>query len=320
MTKDKKNKIKGIFKDQRFFLVLVIAVLVAVVSCINPKFIRLNNIMTILQQISVLGILTMAMSMLLISGGMDMSVGNMMTLTAVITATALKNGLSLGVGILLSVVVAVICGFINGYIITKSKCMPMIVTLGTSQVFYGISLLITGGSFLSFQGTLEFMRKITIFNTIPLMVLVMIAVVAFMYILLNRTKFGRRIVAMGGNEKNAYLSGVKVNLYKILTYMIAGALVSIAGVVFAARMNSIAPTAGSGYELDALMASVIGGVTFEGGRGTVLGALLGCLLTGIISSALDILGVDAYWKITITGIIIVGAVVISNIDAMRKSK
>lgn len=320
MTKDKKNKIKGIFKDQRFFLVLVIAVLVAVVSCINPKFIRLNNIMTILQQISVLGILTMAMSMLLISGGMDMSVGNMMTLTAVITATSLKNGLSLGVGILLSVVVAVICGFINGYIITKSKCMPMIVTLGTSQVFYGISLLITGGSFLSFQGTLEFMRKITIFNTIPLMVLVMIAVVGFMYILLNRTKFGRRIVAMGGNEKNAYLSGVKVNLYKILTYMIAGALVSIAGVVFAARMNSIAPTAGSGYELDALMASVIGGVTFEGGRGTVLGALLGYLLTGIISSALDILGVDAYWKITITGIIIVGAVVISNIDAMRKSK
>jgi len=244
----------------------------------------------------------------------------MMTLAAVVTATALKNGMGLGVAILLSLLVSMLCGFLNGFIIAKSKCMPMIVTLGTSQIFYGAALLITGGSFLSFQGTLEFMRKITIFDTIPLMVLVMIAVVLLMYVLLGKTKFGRLIVAMGGNEKDAYLSGVKVGLYKVLTYVITGILVAIAGVVLASRLNSISPTAGSGYELDALMASVIGGVTFEGGRGTVSGALLGCLLTGIISSALDILGVDAYWKITITGIIIVGAVVISNIDAMRSGK
>jgi len=149
-------------------------------------------------------------------------------------------------------------------------------------------------------------------------VIVMLAIVLFMYVLLNKTRFGRRIVAIGGNERNAYLSGIKVDLYKILTYGISGAIVSVAGLIFAARLNPITPNAGAGYELDALVAAVIGGVTFDGGRGTVLGAFLGCLLTGIISNALDILGVDAYIKIVITGAIIVGAVVLSNIEKLRR--
>lgn len=316
MTKMKKKL--SFLKDQRLVLVIVIVLLTAIVSILNPKFIRISNIMTILQQISVLGILTMAMSMLLMSGGIDLSMGNMMTLAAVMAATAIKNELGLGVAVVLSVLTGVICGFLNGVIIVKSKCMPLIVTLGMSQVYYGASLLITNGSFLSFNGTLEFMRKIALFDVVPLMVVLMLLVVVIMYLVINRTKFGRRIIAIGGNEKNAYLSGIKVELYKILTYMLSGMLVGVAAVVFAARMNSIAPTAGGGTELDALVAAVIGGVTFEGGRGTVPGAILGCLLTGVISSALDILGVHAYWKITITGAIIVGAVVISNIDAIRK--
>ncbi|MCI8374705.1 MAG: ABC transporter permease [Lachnospiraceae bacterium] len=305
-------------KDQRFILVIVIILLVIIVSIINPKFIRLTNIMTILQQISVLGILTMAMAMLLISGNIDLSIGNMMTLSAVVMATALKNGQSLAVGVVLAILVSMLCGLINGVIITKSKCIPLIITLGTSQVFYGASLLITGGSFMSFNGELEFMRKVALFDIIPLMVLLMVLVVVFVHFLINKTKFGRRIFAIGGNEKNAYLSGVKVDLYKILTYVISGGMVAIAGIVFAARMNSIAPAAGSGYELDALVAAVIGGVTFDGGRGTISGAILGCLLTGVISSAMDILGVHAYWKIAATGTIIVVAVVISNLENIRK--
>lgn len=318
MTAEKKPKNIAFMKDQRFILVIVIILLVIIVSIINPKFIRLTNIMTILQQISVLGILTMAMAMLLISGNIDLSIGNMMTLSAVVMATALKNGQSLAVGVVLAILVSMLCGLINGVIITKSKCIPLIITLGTSQVFYGASLLITGGSFMSFNGELEFMRKVALFDIIPLMVLLMVLVVVFVHFLINKTKFGRRIFAIGGNEKNAYLSGVKVDLYKILTYVISGGMVAIAGIVFAARMNSIAPAAGSGYELDALVAAVIGGVTFDGGRGTISGAILGCLLTGVISSAMDILGVHAYWKIAVTGTIIVVAVVISNLENIRK--
>ncbi len=306
--------------DQRLLLGIVIIVLVAVVGIINPKFITLNNVIAIFQQIAVLGVLTMAMSMLLISGGIDLSIGSMMTLSAVVVATVLMKGGNMFTALLAGVGIAVLCGLFNGVIIAKSRCMPLIITLGTSQVFYGISLLIAGGSFLQFQNRLDFMRTIKLAGFLPLMVIFMIIVCFMVYYLLERTKFGRRIVAIGGNEKNAYLSGINVDLYKIVTYGISGAIVAIAGLIFAARLNAITANAGSGYELNALVAAVIGGVTFEGGRGTVLGAFLGCLLIGIISNALDILGVDAYIKIVITGLIIVVAVVLSNIQNLTRRK
>jgi len=309
-----------IFKDQRILLGLIIILMIAVVGIINPKFVRLTNITAILQQISVLGVLTMAMTMLLISGGIDLSIGSMMTLSAVVVGSIIMKGGNLFLAVLAGVGVSTLCGLFNGVIVAKSRCMPLIITLGTSQIFYGISLLIAGGSFINFQKRLDFMRKVQLLGFLPLMVIFMIAIVLIMYVLLNKTKFGRRIVAIGGNEKNAYLSGLNIDLYKIITYGISGVIVSIAGLIFAARLNAITANAGSGYELDALVAAVIGGVTFEGGRGTVLGAFLGCLLTGIISNALDILGVHAYVKIVITGAIIVGAVVLSNIENARKKQ
>ncbi|MEF9973088.1 MAG: ABC transporter permease [Clostridia bacterium] len=312
------RKTKGLLKDQRVLLGIVIILLVTVVGIINPKFIKLNNIVAIFQQISVLGVMTMAMTMLLISGGIDLSIGNMMTLSAVVVATVLLKTDNMFLAVASGVGVSILCGLFNGFIIAKSKCMPLIITLGTSQMFYGVSLLIAGGSFLQFQNKLDFMRKIKLFDFLPLMVIFMIVVCLAMYFLLTKTRFGRRIVAIGGNEKNAYLSGISVDRYKIITYGISGAIVSIAGLIFAARLNAIAASAGAGYELDALVAAVIGGITFEGGRGTVLGAFLGCLLTGIISNALDILGVTAYVKIVITGGIIVLAVVLSNIQNARK--
>lgn len=312
------SKVRNIFKDQRLLLCVVIILLVSIVGIINPRFVRLNNIIAILQQISVLGILTMSMSMLLISGGIDLSIGNMMALSGVVVATILMRGGSMFAAILAGVGVSTLCGLVNGFIIAKSRTMPLIITLGTGQMFNGISLLIAGGSFLQFQNRLDFLRKIRLFDFLPLMVIVMLSIVLMMYVLLNKTRFGRRIVAIGGNELNAYLSGIRVDLYKVLTYGISGTIVSVAGLIFAARLNAITATAGAGYELDALVAAVVGGVTFEGGRGTVLGAFLGCLLIGIISNALDILGVDAYIKIVITGGIIVSAVVLSNIEKLRR--
>ncbi len=306
--------------DQRLLLGVVIIVLAAVVGIINPKFVTVSNVIAIFQQIAVLGVLTMAMSMLLISGGIDLSIGSMMTLSAVVVATVLLKGGNMAVALAAGIGISVICGLFNGVIIAKSRCMPLIITLGTSQIFYGISLLIAGGSFLQFQNKLDFMRTIKLAGFLPLMVIFMILVCVLVYFLLEHTKFGRRIVAIGGNEKNAYLSGISVDLYKIITYGISGAIVAIAGLIFAARLNAITANAGSGYELNALVAAVIGGVTFEGGRGTVLGAFLGCLLIGIISNALDILGVDAYIKIVITGAIIVFAVVLSNIQNLSRRK
>ncbi len=314
------KRVTNFLRDQRVLLVIVIILLVTVVGCINPKFVKLSNVIAIFQQIAVLGILTMVQAMLLISGGIDLSMGNMMALVGVLVATLLMAGANLFVAILGGVAAGALCGLFNGIIISKSRCIPLIITLGTGKIFYGISLLICGGSFLQFKEKLEFMRKIQLYNFLPLMVLFMLAVVVFMFFLLNKTKFGRRIVAIGGNEKNAFLSGINVDAYKIATYVIGGAIVSIAALILGARLNSITATAGDGYETDALVAAIIGGVTFEGGRGTVLGAFLGCLLTGIISNALDILGVHAYIKVVISGAIIVGAVVLSNLDNLRKKR
>ena len=315
-----KARLRGVFGDQRVLLVIFIILLVVVVGLINPKFVKLTNIIAIFQQTAVLGILTMAQCMLLISGGIDLSMGNMMALVGVLVATLLMRDVPLGVAVLAGMGAAGLCGLFNGVIIAKSHCIPLIITLGTGKIFYGVSLLICGGSFLQFKGKLDFMRKIQLYNILPLMVIFMLTIVLLMYVLLNKTKFGRRIVAIGGNEKNAYLSGINVDLYKIITYGIGGLIVSIAALVLGARLDSITATAGNGYETDALVAAIIGGVTFEGGRGTVFGAFLGCLLTGIISNALDILGVDAYVKVVISGAIIVGAVVLSNIDSLRKKR
>ncbi len=315
-----RQRVQALLRDQRVLLVLVIVLLVIVVGSINPKFVKLTNVIAIFQQISVLGILTMVQAMLLISGGIDLSIGNMMALVGVVVATLLMAGYSLLIAILGGMVVAVICGLFNGVIIAKTHCIPLIITLGTGKIFYGVALLICGGSFLQFKKQLDFMRKIQLYNFLPLMVIFMLAIVLLMYVLLNKTRFGRRIVAIGGNEKNAYLSGINVDLYKIITYGVGGLIVSIAALILGARLDSITATAGDGYETDALVAAIMGGVTFEGGRGTVLGAFLGCLLTGIISNALDILGVHAYVKVVISGAIIVGAVVLSNINNLRKKQ
>ncbi len=309
---------KRFLKDQRILLALVILLIVAVVSIINPRFIAVKNLITIFQQISVIGILTMAMSMLLIGGGIDLSIGNIMVLSGVVMARVLGDGGSVMTAVALGVLVGLACGLLNGAVIAKSKCIPLIITLGTSQVFYGLALTISGGRIMSFGGAFNAIGKTRLFDVFPVMLFVLIFMVAVSYVLMNRTRFGRRIVAIGGNEKNAFLSGIHVIKYKILIYGIAGFFCSVAAIIFSARIDSITANAGAGYETSALTAAIIGGVTFDGGKGTISGAFLGCVLMGVISNAMNILQVETYIQTIITGGIIVSAVVLSNINNMKK--
>lgn len=309
---------KRLLKDQRILLALVILLIVAVVSIINPRFIAVKNLITIFQQISVIGILTMAMSMLLIGGGIDLSIGNIMVLSGVVMARILGDGGSVLTAVVLGVLVGIACGLLNGAVIAKSKCIPLIITLGTSQVFYGLALTISGGRIMSFGGAFNAVGKTRLFDVFPVMLFVLMFMVAISYVLMNRTRFGRRIVAIGGNEKNAFLSGIHVTKYKILIYGIAGFFCSIAAIIFSARIDSITANAGAGYETSALTAAIIGGVTFDGGKGTISGAFLGCVLMGVISNAMNILQVETYIQTIITGGIIVSAVVLSNINNMKK--
>ncbi|MDO5602698.1 MAG: ABC transporter permease [Oscillospiraceae bacterium] len=316
-TAKKSWDVKRFFKDQRTLLAIVIVAIVLIVSLINPKFIMVSNIITIFQQISVLGILTMAMSMLLISGGIDLSIGNIMVVSGVVMSVLIGSGVPTFVALLAGLLVGTVCGLINGVIIAKSKCIPLIITLGTSQAFYGIALSVSGGSIMSFKGAFNGL-KAKIADIFPVMLLVLLFMTAVAYVLMNYTKFGRRIVAIGGNEKNAFLSGISVTKYKIIIYGIAGLFCAVASIVFCARIDSITSNAGSGYETDALTAAIIGGVTFDGGKGTIGGAFLGCLLMGVIKNAMNILLVPTYIQTIVTGCIIVAAVVLSNINNIRK--
>ena len=304
-------------RDQRMMLAMVILLIITAISLVNPRFIALKNIITILQQISVLGILTMAMSLLLISGGIDLSVGNIMILSGVVMSKVMMLGGDVLPAVLAGLLTGALCGVLNGVIIAKSRCIPLIITLGTSLMFYGTALTISEGRIMSFRGRLNGL-KYRIFEVFPVMLLVLLGMILIAYVLLNITKFGRRIVAVGGNEKNAFLSGIPVERYKIAVYALAGLFCAVASLVFAARIDSITANGGAGYETRALTAAIIGGVTFEGGRGTVSGAFLGCLLMGVISNAMNILQVTSYTQTIVTGLIIVSAVVLSNIHNIGK--
>ena len=314
----KENKI--ILKDQRILLLFVIFAIIACVTVINPKFITIKNIVTILGQISVIGVLTMAMSMLLISGGIDLSLGNIMALSSVVMASLLARGQNIFIVIFGGIIIGLVCGLLNGFIIAKSKCIPLIITLGTSQIFYGLSLTISKGRIMSFSGVFDVLSKTKFFGVFPAMLIVLILMIILAYILMNKTVVGKRLMAIGGNEKNAYLCGIEIDKYKILIYSLSGIFCSVAAIVFSARIDSVTANAGLGYETSALTAAIIGGVTFEGGKGSIAGAFLGCILMGVISNAMNILQVETYIQTIITGIIIAAAVVFSNVASMKGRK
>lgn len=312
-----KTSIMKLLKDQRVLLAIVIVAIVVIISLINPKFIAIGNIVSIFQQICVLGILTMAMSILLISGGIDLSIGNIMVLSGVVMYLCISSALPLPVAILAGLGTGVLCGLLNGFIIAKSKCIPLVITLGTSKAFYGLALTASGGRIMNFGGAFDGL-KTKYFEIFSPMLLVLLVMTLVAFVTINYTKFGRRVVALGGNEKNAFLSGINVTRYKVIVYGISGFFCAVASMVFIARIDSITANAGVNYETNALAAAIIGGITFDGGKGTIGGAFLGCLLMGVISNAMNILGVDNNIQTIVTGAIIVGAVVLSNINNIRK--
>lgn len=315
-----KRSVRINLKDQRVLLWIIILVLGVVVSSINPRFTSLGNIMIVLQQVSVVGILAMGMSMLLISGGIDLSMGSIMVFSAVLMARIIMSGGSVVAAIAAGFAASILFGFLNGLIIAKSRCMPLIITLGMSNVYYGISLVVSSGKFMNFNQNFEYIRKTRLWGTVPIVMLGFLAfVVILTAILLNFTKTGRRIVAVGGNEENAYLSGIRVNVYKVLTYTISGFFCGVASIVLAARLDSVTSSAvTANYELSALTASIVGGVTFEGGRGTVFGAFTGVLLIGLIGNAMTVLSINSYIQKIVEGGIIVLAVVLSNMNNMKR--
>jgi len=271
------------------------------------------------------GVLAVGVSFVIITGGIDLSIGTMMTLTAVMSAQVIVNWhLPLFVGLLVAILTGVTCGGISGVMVAKLKLPPFIATLGMNMFTKGLSLILAHSKPIYFTDTPVFsqisMGSLLNFSEefqIPNAVLILFAVAIVGAVVLNKTTFGRYTFAIGSNEEAARLSGINTDRWKIAVYAFSGAIVGIAGILIASRLNSAQPALGQGYELDAIAAVVIGGTSMSGGEGTIIGTIIGAFIISTLTNGLRILSVPQEWQIVTTGIIIIFAV---YLDILRRRK
>ncbi len=299
-------------------VLITILVICVITTLINPVFIKPANLINIMRQISILGIVASGMTILMISGGIDLSVGAALSFAGVVCGRVLAGGYGELTAVFAGVAVGALIGLVNGTIVAKTRVQPFISTLGMMSILQGGALLVTGGRQIpNLDG--DFFASIGggMLGFVPVPVIVLLTVVLVSHFLLQYTKWGRRWYALGGNEETAFLSGVDVNRYKVSAYIITGVCVGIAAVTLASRIGAALPLMGSGYELQSIAAVVIGGVSLSGGRGNILGAFLGVLLLGVISNSLNMLNVSAFFQTMAVGVIILLAVIANQYRQRR---
>jgi inositol transport system permease protein len=290
-------------------LAVALALLMTALALARPNFLTVANLVNLVRQISINGILAVGVTAVLLTGGVDLSLGSVVALTGVIAALFAHPGQATAlVPLSMGILAGAVCGALNGLVVTRGRVAPFIVTLGTMTSARGLALLASGGRPVSNLGPA--LSKIGGGNVagVPVPILIFAAVAVAAHVLLKHMRLGRHIYAVGGNENAARASGVKTPAVKMFAYVYCSALAGLAGVVLASRITTGQPNAGIGYELDAIAAAVIGGTSLNGGVGGVGGTVLGALLIGVINNGLDLLNVSSYYQQVIKGLIIVGAV------------
>ncbi|MGB3830286.1 MAG: ABC transporter permease [Mesorhizobium sp.] len=292
-------------------------VLIVVFSLASPNFLQTSNVISILQATSVNGVLAVASTLVIITGGIDLSVGTLMTFCAVCTGVVLTFlGMPLPFGVAAAILAGAASGTLSGLFVAKLKIPPFIATLGMMLILKGLSLVISGTKPIYFNATPGFTQisqgsligAVIPALPIPNGVLILFLVALAASFVLERTVLGRFTFALGSNEEAVRLSGVNTDRWKIAVYALAGGICGIAGLLIASRLNSAQPALGQGYELDAIAAVVIGGTSLSGGRGTIIGTLIGALIMSVLANGLRILSVAQEWQTVVTGSIIILAV------------
>ena len=286
---------------------------------LTPHFLTVSNLLNVAQQTSINAIIAVGLTFVIISAGIDLSVGSILAFSGVVIASILNAGHPIPLAITAGLLVGLLCGSINGALIALGKLPPFIATLGMMSVARGAALLYTNGRPISgFSSEFRFIANGEIFS-IPTSIFIMISIYIIAHFVLTKTKLGRYTYAIGGNEEAARLSGISVTFHKIMVYGICGLLSGLAAVILTARLNSAQPIAGIMYELDAIAATVIGGTSLVGGEGRVFGTLIGALIMGVLRNGLNLLGVSSFLQQAIIGSVIIIAVLIDMILKRRKS-
>jgi len=316
---------KGAAARQKILAFSSLVLLIIAFSLLSPNFFQPYNLIAIMLATAVNGVLAIGVTFVIIMGGIDLSVGTMMTFTAVMAAqTVAVWNLPVILGVLMALFVGTICGLASGVMIAKFKLPPFIATLGMSMLTKGLSLIIAKSKPIYFTNAPSF-AKISMGSLFPFMkdfqipnaVIILFGLAILASFVLNSTIFGRYTFAIGSNEEAVRLSGINTDRWKIAVYAVNGLICGIAGILIASRLNSAQPALGQGYELDAIAAAVIGGTSLSGGEGTILGTIIGAFIMSTLTNGLRILSVPQEWQIVTTGIIIIFAV---YVDMLRKRR
>jgi ribose transport system permease protein len=308
---------------------IALAVMVVALALLSDRFLTVANQRNILLQISVNLCLSIGMTLVILTGGIDLSVGAMLALAGAVAAGLLKNGLVLkSFGVVLQftpfgamvagIIVGLALGLFNGLAITKFKLPPFVATLGMLSIARGLTMLWTGGFPVTDLGPKFGFIGAGVFLGVPMPIWISAALVIVFYIVSKNTLLGRYIYAVGGSEKATAFSGINVNRVKLWVYALAGALAAVAGLIVTARLDAADPKAGLGYELDSIAAVVIGGTSLSGGRGSILGTVLGCLIIGVLNNGLFLLDVSPFWQQVVKGFVILVAVAADKLGGEKR--
>lgn len=308
----KKLNLKDFLTDNVIALVLV--ALFVFFSISSDKFLSVNNIFLVIRQVSVLGVVSIGAAVITLSGGLDISLGNKMTLIALVAAHMMVNlGLNMWIAIAAAIALSVVLGLITGLVINTFKINPFVATLAFATIFSGISFGITGGYQIAhFSDSFKFISQGYI-GVVPMPVIIMIVCLLIASFVLNKTYIGKYIYTVGGNEEAARLSGINVDVVKIGAYVVGGLLCGIAAIMMASRLNTVSTTAGDSYTFDAMTAIMLGGVSVRGGKGKTSGILIGILIIGVLNNGLTLIGVETFIQNIVKGAIMLAAICVDSI-------
>ena len=300
----------GILQRMGPFAGLILIVLI--LSIINSDFLTVGNIFNVLRQVSINALIAFGMTFVILTGGIDLSVGSIIALSSALAAGLMATGTNSWLAIGAGVLAGTLMGTLNGVVIAQGKVAPFIATLATMTIFRGLTLVYTQGKPITgLPDAFGMIGRGYLFQ-IPLPVMWMLVAFGALYVILKFTPFGRHVFALGGNEEATRLSGINTNRVKILVYSTSGLLASISGIILTSRLNSAQPTAGISYELDAIAAVVLGGTSLSGGKGWIVGTLIGAMIIGILDNGLNLMNVSSFYQQVVKGGVILVAVLLDR--------
>ena len=312
----KKKELGSVLRN--FALVFIIIAIIVVMSFVSPVFMTSKNIINIIRQISINGIIAVGMTFVILTGGIDLSVGSVVAITSVIVGSMLQGGSNWLVACIVALLISLVFGAFNGFMIAYVGFQPFIATLATVTMGSGIALAYSDGK--PFTISNESFLKIGqgYLGAIPIPIVLLVIVVAIGLIILKTTTFGRYVFAIGGNKNAAKLSGVRTRRVELMVYVISALCASIGGLILSARISSGQPTAGEGYELDAIAATAIGGTSMTGGVGSLTGTIFGFVLLGLMTNSMNLLNINSFYQEIVKGILIIIAVFLDMTSKNKK--